>query len=332
MNEFESTIEKHINILLSEMKKCRSKKKYIELVSIFYIIDEIINNLDLFINYKEDFQYELSKFNTEKYDKNYDSMFLNNYNAMFNYNFELSSLYENLPINKLNVTVYKDYIELKDTIKMVQSFFEYYDKDLLNYFNEQVLANGLLILTDKVEGGQTYLSNYILPPYSFVNPKLCAKDYITIIHESAHNYIRSRLRYINYDQLNQMLVNNLEEVYPIFLELCAIKFANNNNLLRDLSKYEQAMSSSLYTYLENYNINLLNNEITNYVINESYAYGFMLAFHYYDLYNINPEETKNKVLKLSLDLPYHNKEYLLNNYGINQIDILNIPKSLNNIK
>ena len=332
MEEFEDIIQKHVNTLLNEFKKCKSKKKYIELLSIFYIIDEIINNIELFIDYKNDFQYELTKFNIEKYDKAYESMFLNNYNLMFDYNVKLSNLYSNLSKNKLNVIEYKDYIEMNDTIKMVQLFFENYDMDLLKYFNNQILGNGLLILTDKVEGGQTYLSNYIFPPYSFVNPRLCAKDYITIIHETAHNYIRNRLRYINYNQLNQMLVNNLEEVYPIFLELCAIKFANSNSLLRDLGKYEQAMISSMCTYLEKYNKNLLNNEIINYVVNESYAYGFIMAYHYYDLYNINPEETKNKVLKLSLDLPYYNKEYLLNNYGINQIDLLNNSKSLNNIK
>ena len=129
-----------------------------------------------------------------------------------------------------------------------------------------------------------------------------------------------------------MLVNNLEEVFPIFAELCAIDFAQENNMLNELDKYKKAVYTSLYNYLEKYNKNILENEIKDYVKNERYAYGYLLAYRYFDLYNTDKEEAKTKVLKLSLEAPYHDKKFLLNNYGNNQFDLLNSTKLVNSIK
>lgn len=331
MEEFEKIIKRHLKTLLTDLKKCKSKKKYTELLSIYYVIDQLLKNIDLDIDYHKDFQYELNKYESGKYDKVLEYSFIDNYDIMYDYNLEVSNIYKSMEPRYLGVTEYKNYIDITNNIKNVQSFFKDYDKDIYNYFNEQILDKGLIILTDKVKSGFTSLSNYILPPYSFINPKLCAKDYITIIHETVHSYIRNRLRYISFEQLNTMLVNNLEEVFPIFTELCAIKYANDNKILNELNLYKNDMYTSLYTYLKKYNENLVNSDIIDYMINERYAYGFLLAYQYYNNHGYN-KETKQKVLKLSLESPFHDKKYLLNNYGMNQFDILSSAKYLNNIK
>lgn len=332
MNEFESDIQKYLNKLLNEFKKCKSKKKYIELLNIYHIIEDIINNVDMNVNYSKEFEYELKKYNIDRYDKLYELKFIDNYDVMYNYNLVFSNIYRNIPNERINNMEYQETIDLNDTVEMVQEFFKYFSEDMYNYFNKQILDNGLLVISDKIEGGRTYLSNHLLPPYSLINPTLCAKDYVVIIHETVHSYIRNRLRYITFEQLNTMLVNNLEEVYPIFTELCAIKFAQEKNMLNELDKYKKAVYSSLYKYLEKYNTNIIDSNIKDYVKNERYSYGYLLAYRYFDIYNNNQEEAKQKILKLSLESPYHDKKFLLNNYGNNQFDLLNTTKLINSIK
>ena len=331
MEEFEKIIKKYLKTLLADLKKCKSKKKYSELVSIYYVIEEMISNMDIDIKLSKEFEYELNKYDIDKYNRAYELMFIDNYDIMYDYNIELSNIHKSINSAYLTPIDYQDYVDISNTISMVQSFLSNYSQEMLNYFNEQIVDDGRLILTDKVESGCTSLSNYIFPPYSFVNPSLNALDYVTIIHETAHNYIRNRLRYINFDQLNTMLVNNLEEVFPVFSELCAIKYAQENNMLKELDKYKDDMYASLYMHLKNYNENLINSDIFDYTTNERYAYGFLLAYQYYNLYSKGNEDIKKKVLNLTLDSPYHDKKYLLNNYGLNQFDLLGSARYLNSI-
>lgn len=329
MEDLQNAIQKHLNTLLREFKKCKSKKKYIELLNIYNTIQDIASNIDVDINNSSDFDYELNKYKVDKYDRIYEIMFLNNFDMMYEYNLEFSNMYKYLNCGTISNIEYKVDVYIEDTIKMVQEFFRQFNEDIYNYFNSQILDNGLLVISDKIEDGRTYLSNYILPPYSIINPKVCVKDYVVIIHETIHSYIRNRLRYINFEQLNTMLVNNLEEVFPIYTEICAIKYAKDHKMLNEISIYEKAMYSSLHTYLEKYYYNLLNTEITDYVKNERYAYGYLLAYQYYHKDN---GDVQSKVLKLSLESPYHNKKYMLNNYGINQFELLNTAKYINTIK
>ena len=323
MQELEINIQKHLNTLLHEFKKCKSKKKYIELLNIYNVIQDIIANTNLDVKHSKEFDYELKKYSIEKYDRLYELKFLDNFDMMYEYNLEFSNIYKYLNIGTINNIEYQAEVDISDTIKMVRDFLKHYNKDIYNYFNKQVLDKGLLVISDKIDDGRTYLSNYILPPYSLMNPQLSIKDYIVIIHETIHSYIRNRLRYINFEQLNTMLVNNLEEVFPIYTELCAIKYAKENNMLPELDLYEKAMYSSLYTYLEKYYYNLVNTEIVDYVKNERYAYGYLLAYQYYNKEDVNAQD---KVLRLSLDCPFHDKKYMLNNYGINQFELLNTAK------
>ena len=329
MEDLEVVLQKYLKVLLEELKKCKSKKRYSELVSIFYVIDELIKNVDMDIKYSKEFDYELKKYNLGKYNYSYETMFYNNFDNMYKYNLELSNIFKKIEAKYLYVINYNDYVDISDTIEMVRSFFSNYDKDIYKYFNEQILNGGLLVLSDRVDSGCTTLSNYILPPYSIVNPGVCARDYSVIVHETIHNYIRNRLRYINFDQLNTMLVNNLEEVFPIFTEFCAIKYCEDHHFLKEIYKYKDALYASLYTYLERFNSNLLNINPNDYVDNERYAYGFLLAHNYYNMCDDNIEEVKNRVMKFSLESPLHDKMYMLNNYGLNQEEILNSHKYLN---
>lgn len=331
MKEFNRVIKKHMFDLISEFKKCKSKKKYMELLAIFYVLDEIITNLELNIKYPKELDYEINKYNTIDYDKAYDILFNDNLDKMYDYNLEFSNIYKLLDYSILNKKYCcRDTIKIDESIRFSQEFFKQFDNNLYSYFNDYILNKGLLMINNKFNGARTYMANYVMPPYSFIRPELNISDFIMIVHETTHNYIRNRLRYLSVDDTNRLLVNNLEEVYPIFIELCSYKFLKDNNYLRDISIYKKSLDQALIKYLISFNKNLINMDINDYKSNESYSYGIVLAYLFFDNYLNDPQKTKENVLNLTLDSVKYDKEYLLNNYGLNQIDILN-PHKLNKV-
>ena len=60
---------------------------------------------------------------------------------------------------------------------------------------------------------------------------------------------------------------------------------------------------------------------------EAYAYGKVIAYHYYEQYLNNQEQTKKNILDLMLNTSNYNRHHLLNNYGLQEKQITN-PKIL----
>ena len=334
MKEFEWVIEKHLNELLIELKKCKSKKSFFELSRTFYSILNIVDKLELNVNISNKFEYELNKMNIDKYFEKYQHDTIDNIELMYDFNLDFSKIYLSLqPNNDYVHNYFSSIIDIKNSINLAKSFFEYYDNNIYHYFDNNVLDNGLFILTDRIDEALTFTSDRILPPYSFLNPSLTAKDFISIVHETSHSYIKNLLRYMKTEDRNKFLINNFEEVFPSFIELVAIKYLRDNgNPLSEIGIYEGLVNKSIVKFSNNFYYCLIDKNLDEYRINEAYTYGRILSYHFFDNYLNDEEKTKKDILDFTIDSQHYDKEYLLNHYGLNQIELLNPYKLVKHMK
>ena len=53
---------------------------------------------------------------------------------------------------------------------------------------------------------------------------------------------------------------------------------------------------------------------------------YVLAYHFYNQYRINPKEAKNNIYNFMLDAKDYEKMYMLNHYGLTSENIVNAKK------
>ena len=334
MNELKKDFELYIDTLIKEFKKRKSNKLYYELIDTYNIISEIINITNLDIEFPKELEYELNKKDVIGYNVKSYMEFIENVEYLYDFNLAFSKLYKSINgYSNKPLIEYKQRIELSDSVELAHEFFKSYDECIYNYFDDKLLNNKTFVITNKLNSptlfGSTFNCNYIIPPYSFIRPSLTVKDYMTIVHETIHNYLFNRLRYIDKKYKKQMFINNLDEVYPKFIELVAMKFLIDNNILvDDINQYFKQNNYSSTVFLKGFNNNLIHYDLNNYQSNEAYSYGAVLAYHFYDNYLIDEELTKRNILNFLLEEQYYDKLYLLDNYGLDISSIIN-PKILN---
>ena len=101
---------------------------------------------------------------------------------------------------------------------------------------------------------------------------------------------------------------------------------NKNDLASCRAEFNSSlieMLSLLNVMLEPDDINFKDlDEVLLYKEAETYSYGKILSYHYYDNYLINSDLTKKNIFELSVDCMNHDLKYMLNNYGLNEERIL----------
>ena len=328
MEDLKTTIEKDIFKLIQEMKKCHNKRRYIELVHACNHLLEIAFLEDLDIKVPKEIDYELDKINLDCLDNIYSKQFFENLNKMFHYNEKLTKIGDYLSERYQPSSYTYNYtqkLDIAESVRLTTNFFKQYDTDIYNYF--QNLKNGThFIITNKLNDtlGTTYQSNYLIKSYVCIGLEETIIDSLTIAHETIHSYIMEKNRYIPPQESNQESINNLHEVYSMFIELLFIDYLKQIKYSpKDIRTLEIINDVELINNLYQLDINLHDDfNYQDYIKSEAYAYGSILAYHFYNNYLQNQTTTKQNIQNFMLESKSHNKSYMLNNYGLSKNKIL----------
>jgi hypothetical protein len=117
-------------------------------------------------------------------------------------------------------------------------------------------------------------------------------------------------------------INNFDEVYSIYIELIFLDYLKYKKYLtHDVNVSLSMFANQTVSYLDNLKFEKYMNRA-----DEGYSYGYVLAYHFYEQYLKDKDMAKCNITKFMLESKDHDKFYMLNNYGLNQNDILNPQK------
>lgn len=160
----------------------------------------------------------------------------------------------------LNDDLYKqdlsNNIDLETAKNLASDFFYYYDKDLYEYYN-YLRGKGLIIGPGSGEeleilGGSTlFILDDKKNPYFVSNEKNLVTA-VSIVHETMHSYLISKvLKRLNYDDLSNYLVNDIDEVGPLLMEILFLKYLSETGI------YKQDVETMKYQNIDFYLGNFL---------------------------------------------------------------------------
>ena len=325
----EENLKRDLYLLSNNFKKCRNISNYDELVELLNNYKEIIKEQKLNIKIPEILEYEQVKYKNKLdnfYVKDY-KFFIKKFNELYNLNNgfinNISSILDEYAM-PINYYVYKEKLNDETIIELVKNFFEYYDINIYNYFNflldnNRIFFNNSVI--DDANGHFIYGYRDILP-YICVEKTNTINDMLVLSHEVIHGFVDYLLRNASSKEKRNIYYNNLDELYPKFIELVILDYLNiikfNN---KDINVYKKDFDDSLLEAIQSfyYFINEDMKDIENqrlYRNVEGYLYSEILAIHYHLKYLDNKKEIKNNIYNLIFDNKYYSKEYLLNNYGL----------------
>ena len=321
----ENILQNCINILTFKILLSKSEKEKILLIADVYGIIELAHLKKYNINISPLMRHFINKEGktSKKIINEQSEIFWNNYYSMFTTNKAICSLTDFLPNKKQKYQVlYQDEHNITDSIKIVNDFFYNYDKDVKKHF-DYLNSNNLIQLADLSSNKYSGINfsfyskniNYIL--ISNINSINLP---ITLVHEVIHSYVNSFLQGINYDESFNININALGEVYSHFIELVFYEYLKEKNINKtDLNTFKLMENNMLISYLRRYNDNFPGiSDMNEYQSSEIYAYGILLAVHYFNNYLHNPSITKDDILNMSIDSKKYNKHILLNNYGLSE--------------
>ena len=326
----EEQINKKIDELLCELKRCKNQGLRLKIVNALVVISEIINTANLNIIFPDELAYEVSRTNLNASYKLISDEFIKNYDYLYDYNYKLTSKLKVLanyyPSNNFKLN---NKVDINESIKMALTFYKFYNDKIYKYLYELLEANKIYV-TNKIDNGITTTANEFIEPYTFINIDNSIKDVMTIIHETIHNYMFNRLRYRSNQANLRSIINNLQEVYPTFLEIVACDYFKSINYnVEDIKEYERIKDASLINMINRFYNSVIAFDGEKYKINEAYSYGGVLAYHYFDMYNSNRNEAKVNILNLSLKDGDYDKIFMLDKFGLDKKRLLN-KKVLNN--
>ncbi len=334
MTEFEDKIKKY----LYEANKKHFKTKSAKLSSAYYgdilALLSLIKTNELDIDVDSILKYSKEDFDIEKVEKKYDEYIINNYYKCFETNNKISDLgiYFDNYYGEGYFKKHKVSINLDDCVKLCHDFFEFYDKDVLDYYLHMLdnhdIYSGVLNEDPSIVGCAYSLTNQKDP--------LVVTQYVnnirlvnTVIHEVIHSYLEHFNNDLSFETSSQKTANNLDEVYSRFIEqvfalyLKEINF-NQNEIDALTLSCDNTLIEVLYDYnyiLKNYSLeDILNNDelFYSFMTNEVYSYGGVMGYHYFDEYLKNEDRCKDNITKMSLDSKKYDRKYLLNNYGLKE--------------
>ena len=322
----EKRLEENIHLLVTELKTTNSAKRARE--SIIYIqkYAELTEENDLTVYCPLETEYELKKIPEKKFRKTdlvYDNDYYNNNLKLakrFNHRFCNISKYLASRYKLVNNKNMYHKVSLETSISLAENFLKEYDDDIYNYFMK--IKDNDIYLCKMDDSGRTLASNHLIKSYILFEPSCTIGDSFTLVHETIHSYLDSKMPPMNDTEKNTYYSNNFLEVYSIFSELVFYdylkKIKYNND---DIDKYYKIIVSILCDSLDEYkNSNYLDPN------SQRLGYGYVIAYHFYDQYCKDKEKAKENIYNFMMNFKSKKIDYMLNNYGLNEIDLLNPQK------
>lgn len=334
MTEFEEKIKDYLRVANKRFQNTKSRK----LAAIYFddidILLSIVQNNELDIDVDSIFKYTDFNLKLDAFDDKYNQYFLHNYENCKKVNNrvgELGVYLDNIYGEGYNKN-FKTPMNMNESVLLCQKFFDFYDKDVSDYFKHIVEKGNLYIggySGDMNTSGCTFSLLSQDDPFILINHYESVFLADVMVHEVIHSYIEHAFNDKSFEKICTKLSNGLDEVYSRFIELVFCLYLEethfNQNDIDSLGlTFDNTLIEVLYKY--NYllkkcdsNTLLTNFELCNeFIEDEMYSYGGVLAYHYFDEYLRNPERCKDNITNFSLDTKNHDREYMLNNYGLKE--------------
>lgn len=337
MKNLKEEVEKDLKYLVSEFKKCTSPHIFEDILGAYLALVNIIISQELDVKIPSEFKFESRKINTSKIDLKQAKKIITNFYKEAEYNKEVSKMYkilEDTYFEHTNDVHYNNKVELKESISLVGSFFENYDEEIAAFYYNFIDNERFFIGKPKEEefNGVTYEGYKDMKKYIFISPTYTVVDQAIIAHEIIHAYIFKYQRFMSIAKRQVYNVNNFCEVYSSFIELVLLDYLRRNNrYIHDIECYQQEYDEDLRNNLACLNLqyepelkSIKKFDDREFFLDiESYTYGKLLAYHFFDNYKDDKEKTKEDILNFTLDSEDYQRDYLLNNYGLKRDNIKN---------
>lgn len=332
MVNLETSIHKDLSIIISKMKEADNVKDFDTLLGIYDVLNKIaaVNNIDPLESEIADELYQ--KYDIDNIVERLNRRIKSNYGRYYKFNKRFSNIVDDLKEVYYNNKYEKNInntIDNKKIINYTRDFFKNYDNNIYMFLDDYLKYERLFFVNDLFDSnyGCIIECDRYMKPYTLIEKTDSIIDFVSLVHELIHIYFQ----YLEIDYTNEECIrrdlNNFREVYSSFIELIAmdylkensfdkqeiysIKVDYDNDMIENLALYNKLLYKKK-RYLKD--LELLINI-------EKYSYGKVLAYHFYEQYKNDPNEAKNNIKQFSLDSKEYNKKYLLNNYGLNQVEV-----------
>ena len=327
-------IKKLILLYIKYITTFNKDEKMLYLHNIDYLISFVnyseFHNLHIpgFFYYLGDYNLKandrMMKYESDTYKSIIETMPL--YKEYIKLNDGITELSDNPDIYKKE---FQEKVELEKSKDLAGDFFMHFDTDLYLYYNN--LRNNNLIIKPKsfdnnaIDGCTMFVSKNKINPF-IVEYCNCFLDAVVIVHETMHSYLINKILYnISYDEYSRYLINNIDEVGPIFMEMLFLDYIDNKGLYKEdvrIMKYENfddycyfytSLEDSLNEYLYGPREDA-EYEAPAFDFVEKEGLGYLYAFMFYKRYLENGN--KNILYSFYNDAKYLTKKELLEKYKL----------------
>ena len=320
MNELEKDLKRKLDTLCTQYRKSTSmetKDLILEVIKgIYSVADEFSLNIDPpSIPLIDNFEKQIRKFNIQ-----YEEIF----NNMFDINEKVALLYKDIFEGYFS-NKYLVHLSDADINEYVFNFFESFDKNISNHFVKQI-KNGNIWMFERYKRGkykgETVPVKNDGESFILLKSTRDIQDVRFLAHELMHSYTNEYVWKLSNYEKKQYLLNNLQEVYSIFIEFAIIKFLeekgyNKKDINTSNNTANESFSCAIYSYSQYFNImvnfqNDINDESLNqYHYLERYALGELIARYFYNIYKEDSKEGKRLINAFVKNIPKKEKRDLI---------------------
>jgi len=332
MSDLECVVQQDIYKIIDELKRCTSTNIYYDLVAKLYYLNELISLKQLHIKYPNEYWFEYFKKDTDPKKLDFEKSVF--YDAINNYkfNYKLAKMSDKLMERYVNDSDYVTlrYVPFDMSLNLANKFFSTFDEDVYAHFLE-VVNSPRFVLVNKVDNyeGWALRNNYLVDSYTVIVPYCFITDYLSIVHEIMHSYNFKLIKNCSIKEQDKMTLNALYEIPSFFIEHVALDYLNTINYnVDEIVKLKSLFDKELIYMLANYKQILLDEyvEFGDYLYKETYSYGRVLSYHFYNNYLKDADKTIKELKQFMFDYKTFDRDYMLSHYGLNKSSIINPQK------
>ena len=317
MSDLESVVQQDIYKIVDELKRCKSLNIYYDLVAKLYYLNELICLKDLNIKYPDEYWYEYFKRNTDIKKTGFEKSVFSAAQKNYDYNLKLAKMSEKL-FNRYVMNgnyVSLRYVPFEKSMELATNFFKSFDDDIYKYFIKMSNSPRFVII-DNVDNyeGWALRNNYLVDSFTIIVPSLYISDFLTIIHETMHSYNFNLIKNCSIKEHDKLTINSLYEVPSFFIEHVGLDYLKNIKYnIDEIDKLDSIFDMELIYLLDEFRELLLSgiSEYSDYLYKETYSYGRVLSYHFYDNYLKNPKETIKEIKSFMVDYKTYDRKYFL---------------------
>lgn len=304
--------------------------------------DLLIENIDFFLTVASDQRFALKlPYNVKYLLMNYNDeekvsdSFINKYKNNMDLNIKFSNM-ANILTNYYDLDFqegkYSCKVKNDEAKKIVGDFFKSYDKDIYDFYENYIINGRIFYLKHIMQNiGLSFEGDYLIEPYLFLTKEKNIFNITILAHEMMHIYMGNYYKDFSMEDRKKLNNINIREVYSHFIELLMFDYLESINFnQRDIDLCRNEFNGSLIEMLTLFNSVLDSNDydftdfdrVLLYNEAETYSYGKVFAYHFYENYLKCKEETKDNIFRLSLEGKDHDLKYIINNYGLKEDRIL----------